>query len=101
MKPKIDRFRSITVAILILFMAGVVGTACTPAATPQPTTDPATSVAALKMTEDSMRLQANQTSTAESEALLQQQTSAARTQAAIPTITRTPTKTATLRPTKT
>jgi hypothetical protein len=90
-----------TAAILILFVTVFVTTACAPAATPQPTLDPATRAAALIMTEDNMRLQAHQTSTAEKAAFLQQQTSAAQTLAALATPTSSPTATATPYPTGT
>jgi hypothetical protein len=96
MDTRIDRFRSITAVILILFMAGFIATACAPAAPVQPTVDPATSAAALQLTEDAVRLQAHQTATAESAALIQQQTSAAQTEAARATPTSLPTATATV-----
>ena len=95
MCTQVDRFRCMTVDILIVFVTVFMAAACTPAATPQPTINPATPAAALKMTADTMRLQAHQTSTAEAAAFLQQQTSVAQTLMAMATPTPLPTVTAT------
>ena len=101
MRTQVDRFRCMTITILIVLMIVFVATACRPTATPQPTIDPATPAAALKMTEDKMRLQAHQTSTAEKAAFSQQQTFAAQTLTAQATPTSPPTATTTPYPSRT
>jgi hypothetical protein len=95
MHTKVDRFRLLTASILILFVTVFVAPACAPAATPQTDYAAATNDAAMQQTLDVLRLQLNQTATAEKNALLQQATLAAQT----PTAAVTPTPTNTFTPT--
>ena len=94
MVPNLNRFRNITLTLIIVFVTVYSTSACT--AIP---TDPGISASVLKMTEDSMRLKAHQTSTAEKAAFVQQQTSAAQTLTAQATPTLPPTATVTPYPT--
>jgi hypothetical protein len=98
MVTKDVRFQCLTVVTLSVFVM-VFLAACAPAAPIQPTLDPATPAAALKLTADSMRLQAHRTSTAEAVAFVEQQTAAVQTQAARASPTSPPTATVTPWPT--
>jgi len=95
MHTRVDRFQCLTVGVLIVFVIVLMATACTPAATPQPTEDRAAEAAHMQQTLDVLRSQLNQTATAAKNVLIQQATAAVQTWTAAvtpgPTSTFTPT----------